>query len=266
MHYQVDRIEWDSSFLGYPVGLLELPPRYDEERFRKLLLEHQRTFRLIFVTLEADGPDTLPTPDAPCICYDRKLVFKKRIADIPKPMPPVDPHIKPYTSPICTKQMEQLAIKSGRHSRFKKDPELSPQYERLFLTWINNSVSGGLADAIWTWREDGRILGLVTIRCAKRIHPGTGVVEREARVGMLSVHDEHRRRGIGTALLDACDFWCDSLGIPCASLITQVDNEAVCALCDKQGYTRETEESVYHYWCPHWGYNPHRGWCRSVDT
>lgn len=261
MTYQIERIDWDSSFLGYPVGMLELNKDFSEERLRETLLRFQKTFRLIFITLNDQGPDELPTPDAPCICYDRRVVYKKTIQP---PIPAVDSHVKAYTSPICTKPMERLAIKSGRHSRFKKDPELSPQYERLFLTWINNSVCSGLSDSIWTWREGGKILGLMTLRYAKRIHPESGQWEREARIGMLAVHDDYRRRGIGTALLNVCEFWCDSLNIPVASLVTQNDNTAICALCEKQGYKNSAEESVYHYWSPHWVYDPHRGWERRV--
>lgn len=261
MIYQIEHHEWDSTFLGYPVGAVRLSGGYDEAKLQATLREAQRHLRLVFVYLEARGPDRLPSPDAPCVCYDRKVVFKKAIPSSPTP---VNPHIKAYTSPICTRQMESLAIKSGRHSRFQKDPELSPQYERLFLTWINNSVCSGLSDSIWTWRDQGKILGLMTLRIAKRVHPETGNRERETRVGMLAVHDEYRRQGIGTALLDVCDFWCDSLDIPVASLATQADNEAACALCLKQGYSLSTEESVYHYWSPYWGYNPHRGWERRL--
>ncbi|HBT76318.1 MAG TPA: hypothetical protein DEB39_05195 [Planctomycetaceae bacterium] len=257
MTYVVERIDWDSSFLGYPVGMLELCSGFETGKLKETLSQYRSQFRLIFVALEEQGPETLPTPDAPCVCYDRKVVFKKTITAPPRP---VDPHVQAYTSPICTKQMEQLAIKSGRYSRFKKDPELSPQYERLFLTWINNSVCNGLSDSIWTWRDKSKILGLMTLRYAKRVNLRSGQWEREARVGMLGVHDEYRRQGIGTALLNVCDFWCDSLNIPVASLITQVDNEATCGLCLKQGYKQVAEESVYHYWSPFWSYHPHRGW------
>ncbi len=133
MIYQIEHHEWDSTFLGYPVGAVRLSGGYDEAKLQATLREAQRHLRLVFVYLEARGPERLPSPDAPCVCYDRKVVFKKAIPSSPTP---VNPHIKAYTSPICTRQMESLAIKSGRHSRFQKDPELSPQYERLFLPEI----------------------------------------------------------------------------------------------------------------------------------
>ncbi len=260
MTYQIQPVEWESTFFGFPIGSLELPAEYSRETLLKSLREGGRRFRLICIALQNAGPDALEGLDAPCRCYDRRLTFKKQI---PKSVPPLAEQIKPYTSTICSKQIEMLAIKSGAMSRFKRDPELSPQYERLFLTWINNSVSGGLADSIWTWRDNGKIVGLVTTRCARRINPESGQPEREARIGMLGVADSFQRKGIGSALLQACDFWCDSLDIPTSSLIVQQDNDAAIALCNKRGYEKTSEETVYHYWTPGWVYDTHRGWiCR----
>jgi GNAT superfamily N-acetyltransferase len=146
-------------------------------------------------------------------------------------------------------------------TRFRRDPELSPQFERLYLTWINLAVTKELADSIWTWYENGQHLGLVTIRCAKRINPETGQPEREGRIGMLAVDSHHRGRGIGSGLFGACDYWCSSLDIPVNAIITQKDNEATIDLCEKLGFQKDLESSVYHYWSPGWLYDVHRGWC-----
>lgn len=263
MAYQITNVEWDSSFLGYPIGSLELPADYSETELHETLDAAKGRFRLTVINLMDNGPEELATPDAQCRCYDRKIVFKKPITP---PIPPIDPHVKAYISPLCSRQLEQLAIASGAYSRFKKDLELSSQYERLYLTWINHAVRGDLADAVWTWREGAKIYGLMTLRVAKRINPETGKPEREARVGMLAVNNAQRRRGIGGALLDVCDFWSESLGIPTASISTQVENDAVCSLCDKKGYQKVNEESVYHYWSPGWHYDPHRGWqCNAKE-
>jgi ribosomal protein S18 acetylase RimI-like enzyme len=77
------------------------------------------------------------------------------------------------------------------------------------------------------------------------------------------VDSEHRRRGIGTQLFDACDFWYSSLDIPVSSIVTQKDNEPMIALCTKIGFELKRKESVYHYWSPYWIYDARRGWCRK---
>jgi GNAT superfamily N-acetyltransferase len=85
-------------------------------------------------------------------------------------------------------------------------------------------------------------------------------MEKEGRIGMLSVDSQHRQRGIGTHLFEACDFWCSSLDIPVAAIATQKDNVPVISLCEKLGFQQDHEDAVYHYWSPGWIYDAHRGW------
>jgi GNAT superfamily N-acetyltransferase len=81
---------------------------------------------------------------------------------------------------------------------------------------------------------------------------------------MLSVDAQHRRRGIGTHLIMACDFWCSSLDIPVSAISTQKDNEPTIALCTKLGFRQDSESSVYHYWSPGWIYDTRRGWTNNT--
>lgn len=259
MTYPVSLYEWESSFFGFPIGGITLPADFSPESLEESLRYGRDRYRLICITLETSGPEMLATSDVPCVCYDRKMTMKKHV---PENVPSLDPHVKSYTSSFCSKWLERLAIQSGALTRFKRDPELATQYERLFLTWINYSVTGELADSIWTWREGEKHVGLVTIRCAKRIHPETGALEREGRIGMLAVDEQYRRRGIGRQLFEACDFWCSSLEIPAAAIVTQQENVEAIALCEKLGFRKTKEESIYHYWSPGWVYDAHRGWIR----
>ena len=225
------------------------------------LREAQPKFRLLFVTVPGDNPDSLVLLGSKCPCYARKLFFKK---DVPKNVELFDAHIKAYTSTFCSPALERLAILSGTMTQFRLDPELAPHFEQLFLAWINFAVTKELADSIWTWHENGKHLGLVTTRCAKNVNPQTGQTEKEGRIGMLSVDAGNRRRGIGTQLTKACDFWCSSLDIPVSALATQKDNEPIIALCEHVGYRRDREVSVYHYWSPGWLYDVRRGWIHNV--
>ncbi|MDR2115404.1 MAG: GNAT family N-acetyltransferase [Planctomycetaceae bacterium] len=257
MTYPVSYAEWDSRFFGFPIGNIDIPSGYSHELLEQSLQTARERFRLICITLHENGPEELLIHNVLCPCYDRKIVFKKLIGDN---IPPIDSHVRSYTSSFCSPMLERLAIQSGMRTRFKNDPELSAHYEQLFLTWINYAVTKELADSIWTWYEAGQHIGLATIRCAKRIHPETGEIEREGRIGLFSVDSKHRHRGIGAGLFSACDFWCSSLSIPSSSIVTQRDNTAMIALCQKTGFEIKREESVYHYWSPGWVYDVHRGW------
>jgi len=260
MTYPIDPIRWDSQFFGFPIGKIELPSDYDKEILDATLADAHVKYRLLFVSTLGAGPDSLALLGSTCPCYVRKLSFRK---SIPKNVALFDSHIRAYTSTFCTSALERLAVQSGAKTQFRQDPELSPHFERLFLTWINFAVSKELADSIWTWYENGQHLGMATIRCAKRVVQETGQVEREARIGMLSVDAHHRRRGIGTHLIMACDYWCSSLDIPVSAISTQKDNEPTIALCKTLGFRQDNENSIYHYWSPGWIYDTRRGWTNS---
>ncbi|MDR0520818.1 MAG: GNAT family N-acetyltransferase [Planctomycetaceae bacterium] len=257
MTYSIAAAEWDSRFFGFPIGNMEVPGTYSPEMLAETLRAAHTQYRLVTVSIRAECPDTLTIADYVCPCYVRQLSFKK---DVQKSTVPVDANIKAYTSTFCSPALERLAIQSGMMTRFRQDPELSPYFEQLFLAWINFAVSKELADSIWTWYENGQHLGLVTIRSAKRLSPQTGQLEKEGRIGMLAVDSQHRRKGIGSRLFDVCEYWCSSLSIPVAAIVTQKDNEPVISLCRQFGFRQDHEDSVYHYWSPGWVYDTRRGW------
>lgn len=263
MTYPIVPVHWDSMFFGFPIGKIELPENYSKEKLEITLQESHTKYRLFFVTLLGDGPDSLSLLECKCPCYVRKLAFSK---NVPNNVELFDSSIRAYTSTFCSSALERLAVQSGTMTQFRQDPELAPHFERLFLTWINFAVTKELADSIWTWHENGQHHGLVTVRCAKRTDPVTGQKEREGRIGMLAVDAKHRRQGIGTHLLQACEFWCSSLDIPVSVIVTQKDNAPTIALCKKLGFRQDRETSVYHYWSPQWVYDVHRGWVVSATT
>jgi GNAT superfamily N-acetyltransferase len=257
MTYPIAPARWDSQFFSFPIGNIELPGDYDKEKLEATLRDAHSKYRLLFVTIFGEGPEVLSLCNNQCSCYVRKIFLKK---DVPKNVEPNDPRIRAYTSTFCTPALERLAVQSGTMTQFRLDPELAPHFEQLFLTWINFAVTKELADSIWTCYEHGQHLGLVTIRSAKQVDSTTGHVEKEGRIGMLSVDGKHRRRGIGTQLVKACDFWCSSLDIHTNAIITQKDNEAAIALCKQLGFQQDREGAVYHYWSPGWIYDARKGW------
>lgn len=262
MTYPIHLLEWDSKFFEYPVGMLEISGPFDQRAFHEAMQQGQRQYRLIYVNMEEAGPaekapQELQTTNKPCRCYDRKVLMRKEITDN---VPPINPKIKAYTATVCSKTVERLAICSGAMTRFKRDPELSMQLERLFITWINNSVTGGLADSVWTWDEGLQSVGLVTIRCAKRTDRRTGKSVREGRIGMFAVDERFFGQGISSALIQACEFWCHSVDIPYSAILIAEENESLIAHCLKLGYEKIFTEAIYHYWSPDWVYDARYGW------
>lgn len=264
MIYTVFKVEWDTKFFGFPVGRINLSADFSSEKLAQTLDQVKNEYRLVYVFLKDKGPEEIASLSAPCKCYDRKLVFEKAV---PKEAPELDHKLRLYTESACTKRLEMLAVISGQQSRFSRDPQIKPFYEQLFLTWINNSVLGGMADAIWTWRgDDGKPSGLATVRVVKHNDPTTGKVVKEARIGMLAVEEKYRRQGVATSLLKACEYWSVSLDLDKISLVVPADCPAYVQLCEKAEYQPGTEVSVYHYWTPDWVYHPKWGWKYGQPT
>ena len=261
MTYSITPAHWDSQFFSFPIGNVELLRDYSKEDLEATLYEAHTKYRLLFISVSGEGPDLLTLHGNRCPCYARKLFFKK---DVPQRVDLFDRHIRAYTSTFCTPALERLAVQSGTMTQFRQDPEIALHFEQLFLTWINFAVSRELADSIWTYHENGQHLGLVTVRSAKHVDPASGQVAKEGRIGMLAVDSAHRRQGIGTELIKACDYWCSSLNIPVNAIATQKDNESSIALCTKLGFQRDRETSIYHYWSPGWIYDIRKGW--AVNT
>ncbi|MDR1053939.1 MAG: GNAT family N-acetyltransferase [Planctomycetaceae bacterium] len=263
MSYSVLPVSWESEFFAFPIGRLELPADYSPEKLEETLTLNRNQFRLICIALDQNGPNSIPTNNAECLCCDRRLRLTKPVPDNVKNL---DTHVRAYTSTFCSKWLEQLAVQSGQLSRFKRDPELSQHFERLFLTWINYSVSGEFADSIWTWREGNRHVGLVTIRCIRRQINKQGNTQRDGSIELLAVDKQFRQQGIGTHLFEACDFWCSSLAMKNITLNTQLENKQTIKLCEKIGYKKTGESTIYHYWNPNWLYDTRYGWiCKDKE-
>ena len=258
MIYTIFPVDWDSKFFGFPVGRINLNPGFSMESLNETLRQGKSDYRLFYIFLKEKGADELEGFESPCVCYDRRLVYEKNVNPFSGEL---DPRLRLYTEAACTKRMETLAVISGQQSRFRRDPRIFPFYEQLFLTWISNSILGGTADAIWVWQgDDGKPSGLVTVRVVKHTDPQTGQTIKDGRIGMLSVEEKYCRRGVGTSLIEACEYWGASAGLDQVSLVAPVECPVYNHLCEKAEYTPGSELSVYHYWSPSWEYSPRQGW------
>ena len=258
MIYTTFPVSWDSKFFGFSVGRINLNSGFSMESLNETLLQGKKDYRLLYIFLKEKGPNTLDGFEAPCVCYGRKLVYEKAIGI---PAPELAPQLRLYTETACTKRLESLAVISGEQSRFRKDPQILPFYEQLFLTWISNAILGGTADAIWVWQgDDKKPSGLATVRVVKQTDPETGKTVKDGRIGMLAVDEKVRGQGVGSNLIKACEYWGISAGLDQISLVVPAECPAYNRVCEKTGYKTRSEVSVYHYWSPSWEYNPRQGW------
>ncbi|CAN7248794.1 GNAT family N-acetyltransferase [Pararhizobium sp. LjRoot238] len=154
----------------------------------------------------------------------------------PTPAPPLTDalHIR-ASRPGDYEQIAAIMNLPGVRYGTLRLPHTRPEQTR---TWLEAPPDGGLRIVA---ERKGAILG------AAGLHRQTGRRHHAAMLGM-SVHDHHRRQGIGKALLqeiiDAADKW---LNITRIELTVFTDNAAAIALYDAFGFEAEGIHRAYAF-------------------
>lgn len=217
-----ERLDWDSDFFGYSIGLLHLN---DGDFDSKLHLDQR--FELTYVFSDKEQLHT-DLPD----CIDIKLNYTK-IVDAAL-VGTMHPNIEIYEGGMCD-DLTELALLSGQHSRFKRDQKLSPHFAKLYMLWIENSLNKKIADAVLVYKESNAIVGFVTLKNAPE----------HVQIGLIAVSEKHQGKGIGASLLNAIPALFSKNEI---IVSTQGENEIASAFYQKNGYQLDSKKYIYHLW------------------
>ncbi|MDI3521384.1 MAG: dTDP-4-amino-4,6-dideoxy-D-galactose acyltransferase [Anaerophaga sp.] len=228
----IEYLKWDSQFFNLKIGRFE-SEKLTLQLFRKVFESKQKgSYNLIYLftkTVEADASEELKRKHIYPI--DEKVVFSKKVSNqnfLPE-------NIKLYFEPL-DQSLLNLALLSGHKSRFKTDNRLNHKFESLYTLWIQKSITGEMADAVFVAKSDNRIEGFVTVQ--KKGEQG--------QIGLIAVAPEAQGKGIGSKLLHTADYWYWQNNLKNCSVVTQIDNTAACALYEKNGYCKERMELVFH--------------------
>lgn len=123
---------------------------WDEVFFRynieKLRLEG---VDLVYFFLD-DNKYSLPTFHSPdkCLLVDTKRIYKFHdMVDVL-----IDSNIELFVDDPS--ELYELAIQAGVDSRYRLDPNFdSGEFERLYKTWIDNSLNGSIADYVLVYKK-----------------------------------------------------------------------------------------------------------------
>lgn len=227
----IETMDWDSKFFNFLVGRICL---HDPKQITELYeFTHNTAFKVIYIFLDCPTDKKIAEIKKIAPLYDKKVCYNKNVsndAGIPE-------KICLYRGKL-TKDLLSLALISGQYSRFKIDPLFKPWFEKLYTIWIEKSLSGEMADAVYVATLGKSMAGFITVK--KKYEDG--------QIGLVAVHPDFRGQGIGSSLLKAADFWFLTNGIKNASVITQRDNLPACRLYEKNGYSVCTETAIFHLW------------------
>jgi dTDP-4-amino-4,6-dideoxy-D-galactose acyltransferase len=230
-------LAWDSAFFGFSV--VRIGPLLGGPKGLVPLLD---LLRLQGVRLCYWATDTPLDPDVAAryggLLVDEKQTFSAVLAGTQTAVPQ-NSLVTTYNHSTATDELIDLALLSGRHSRFRVDPRITDQQFRLlYETWIHKSVTGELADRILTLETDGRIAGMASLR----------IIDDRGHISLIAVNPTYQRRGYGVALVSSALTWFADKGIEQAVVTTQASNEGAGRLYRKCGFRLATQEFFYHFW------------------
>lgn len=154
-------LEWDSSFFERKIGRIECD-RLTMIKLDTFIKEKStQNYDLVYLftnNIEKEVDNYLKKADIHVI--DHKVTYA--INGEFQACKGSD-FIEPYQGSL-TKDLLNLALLSGHESRFKKDPLLNPKFNLLYTQWIEESLSGQLADRVFVAKNAKRITGFVTVK------------------------------------------------------------------------------------------------------
>jgi ribosomal protein S18 acetylase RimI-like enzyme len=215
----VKRLDWDSLFFEREIGFCNALGKDDNFNFPS-------GFDLIYLFSDME----LLHNDLP-ECIDKKIVFTKETVKGNDNASRVEIY-----NGALNQELIELSIQSGVYSRFKLDKKLSSYFERLYTLWIKNSIESDFADYILVYRLKNKIIGFLTLK----------ENENFFQIGLISVSEKHRGKGIGTALLNKVDLIVGANKE--VRVVTQLDNKSACNLYSKNGYSQSSLTYIYHLW------------------
>ncbi|AXT50977.1 GNAT family N-acetyltransferase [Aquimarina sp. BL5] len=222
LNKEIEFLEWDSNFFNIRVGRV-----YSD--LKKIDLTKVSDFDLIYIHSK------ILLENTSLHLYDKKVTFEKNITSIKKNLETSS--ITKYDKEL-TKELTDLAIASGTYSRFKLDPNLSHRFEDFFTLWIKNSLNGKLADFVYVYKKENKVIGFISLKKNDSYY----------QIGLIATSSLHRGLGIGSILLQKAEEIAKSEKISRIIVVTQLDNQIACNFYKKNGYQIKSTEYIYHHW------------------
>jgi dTDP-4-amino-4,6-dideoxy-D-galactose acyltransferase len=242
----LDILDWDSRHFGFPVARIIAPDLDDVALAKVLGAARRKAAVLVYWATRSERPvSELLLREFSGTRVDRKATFVAKlplVVPMPRGADPASFRLWEYPRGPACEQLVTLAIGAGVLSRFNVDPWFPKnKFESLYRTWIERSVLGELADAVWVASrlgDDDALVGMVTVS----VSGATG------QIGLISVLDSARGRGVGRLLMEKAHHWLIGQSAIRATVVTQLANQPACRLYEQVGYTLHDVERWYHFW------------------
>ena len=228
-------LEWDSDFFG--ISIARCTASQVNAARRAAILEWCATHRIdcLYFLCAADDPATVHALE------DAKFRFMDVRVTLTRTLPAVSAGVSNATRQAThadSDALRRIARTAHRDTRFYADPNFDPdRCDELYATWIERSCHG-YADRVIVADRDSAPVGYVSLH----------INESDARIGLLGVHAEWRRQGVGRELLNAAFCSLAAEGVTRLSVVTPGRNIAAQALYQDAGFRTAHTALWYHRW------------------
>ncbi len=234
------RREWDSRFFGYPVASASLQPGptlLDE--VRHVLQDARRAdIRLLYLTMApVEALRRRAMEDMGAVYAGQRVEFSRPVR-VPSPAARTGEVTDCHEA---TPALESLALQSGLHSRFRRDPGFqNREFERLYAEWLASSLRGDDGKCVRIIGPASAPAGLITLEPAPD----------EVRIGLLAVDAGQRGKGLGHRLLAEADHFCHQRHLATIRVATQAENKEACRFYARCGFVEIETIDYFHAWLP----------------
>ena len=225
---KIKYLDWDSSFFNKKIGELEIDNSTDhfpELDYDLLYVKQKKKFELNL-------------PGYKEFYNETKLTFSKTLESKTRP---TDKNIFSALqwADIEVEQLYDLALESGKESRFKLDKKFTKtEFTELYKRWVDNSLNQKIAKDVLVYCVKEEIRGFIT----------SSVTDENASIGLVSVSPQEQGKGLGTKLIIALEEELKKLEIKNLTVQTQEHNNGANKFYKKNGFKIIEKKIIKHYW------------------
>ncbi|MDO7846747.1 GNAT family N-acetyltransferase [Hymenobacter sp. M29] len=233
---RVERLAWDSAWLGYPVG--RATAHTPQQVAAAVANSQSLGLQLLYLVVDAAAETAVASAQATgAWLADVRMTYRTSLADVAAPSEVTPPPGIDYllvTQPSAV--LNQLAQQSSQHSRFRRDANISDQAcDQLYTEWLSQALASGGA---WAAVRQGTPLGLLTL----------GTREGHASIELLAVSPAARHQRIGQGLVQVAQQEAHRQEREVLQVVTQQANRVAQLFYEHCGFRLARREYVFHLW------------------
>jgi len=230
----IQKLEWDSAFLGYNIGAVTIEGQSTETLMNLKEALASSDCDLIYLFNHAPGnlnEIEYLIPSAKWV--DEKVTFVKSTIGKAET---INTRKEIHSAYAANERLYNLVVQIGEFSRFFTDKKIGKDnYQRLYKTWLEKSLSRSICDEVCVWGNDE---GLITL----------GEKKGRLDIGLIGVDFNSRGKGVGTQLLQHAEEYAMHKGFHDIQVVTQAQNTPAVNLYLKAGFHKESSVNVFHIW------------------